>query len=319
MQKHHRFPISVSIIALLFFLATSQAALSQSTRTWVSVNGNDANDCSRATPCRTFAGALAKSSAGGEIDVLDSGGFGSITIDRSISIVSPPEVLGGIQVSTGNSITISAGPNDNVVLHGLTIEGLRTGLVGIKVLGGLAALHVEKCTINNFRGSNGSGIEVAPTVAGTMQLFVKDTIVRNNGQGIGGGIFVHPGAGVTVKGSLDNVRLEFNTGFGLRAQDSSTLSVHNSQASGNSAAGIVGIAVAGRTVNLMLDHVMVSNNGTDCVAAGANATVGITHVTVYGCATGLNVGAGGAIVSANDNFNQNNTTPGAPTSTPGQQ
>jgi len=206
-----------------------------------------------------------------------------------------------------------------VVLHGLTIEGLRTGLVGIKVLGGLAALHVEKCTINNFRGSNGSGIEVAPTVAGTMQLFVKDTIVRNNGQGIGGGIFVHPGAGVTVKGSLDNVRLEFNTGFGLRAQDSSTLSVHNSQASGNSAAGIVGIAVAGRTVNLMLDHVMVSNNGTDCVAAGANATVGITHVTVYGCATGLNVGAGGAIVSANDNFNQNNTTPGAPTSTPGQQ
>src|SRR5258706_13349351 len=112
--------ISISATALLLLVAVSQAAHSQSTRTWVSVNGNDGNDCSRATPCRTLSGALAKSSAGGEIDVLDSGDFGSVTLNKSISVVTPG-VLGGIQVGTGTAITINAGANDKIVLPGLTI------------------------------------------------------------------------------------------------------------------------------------------------------------------------------------------------------
>ncbi|MFL6262244.1 MAG: hypothetical protein ACJ76Y_21315 [Thermoanaerobaculia bacterium] len=305
------------VTALVLLFAFSSLAHAQATRTWVSGVGDDANPCSRTAPCKTFAGAISKTAAGGEINVLDPGGFGGVTINKSITI-SSEGFEAGVLVSGTNAIIINALATDVVVLRGLDIEGLGTGLVGIKVLGGLAALHIEKCTINAFRGSNGSGIEIAPTTAGTMKLFIKDTIVRNNGQGVGGGIFSHPGAGVSVKGALDNVRLENNTGFGFRAQDRSTLSVHDSDVSGNSAAGIVGLAVAGGTVSLMLDNVMVGNNGTDCVASGTNTTVNITHVTVYGCATGLNA-AGGTIVSSGQNFNQFNTTPGAPTSTPGQQ
>jgi hypothetical protein len=305
------------VTALVLLFAFSSLAHAQATRTWVSGVGDDANPCSRTAPCKTFAGAISKTAAGGEINVLDPGGFGGVTITKSITI-SSEGFEAGVLVSGTNAIIINALATDRVVLRGLDIEGLGTGLVGIKVLGGLAALHIEKCTINAFRGTNGSGIEVAPTTAGTMQLFIKDTIVRSNGQGTGGGVFVHPGAGVNVKGALDNVRLEGNTGFGLRAQDRSTVSVHSSQVSGNSAAGVVGLAVAGGTVSLMLDSVMVSNNGTDCVASGTNTTVNITHVTVYGCATGLNA-SGGTIVSSGQNFNQFNTAPGAPTSAPGQQ
>src|SRR6185295_16621048 len=120
---------------------------------------NDANDCSRGTPCRTLSGALTKTSAAGEIDVLDSGDFGSVTLNKSISLVTPG-VLGGIHVGTGTAITVNAGLNDKIVLRGLTIDGLGTGSTGISFLAG-GALYVENCTINNFGG--GYGIEFVPT------------------------------------------------------------------------------------------------------------------------------------------------------------
>ena len=189
--------LSLAVLVLLIgvFLHVSPVQ-AQATRTWVSGVGDDANPCSRTAPCKTFAGAISKTAAGGEINVLDPGGFGGVTITKSITI-SSEGFEAGVLVSGTNAIIINALATDSVVLRGLDIEGLGTGLVGIKVLGGLAALHVEKCTINNFRGTNGSGIEIAPTVAGTMQLFVKDTIIRRNGSagGTGGGMFVHPGAG----------------------------------------------------------------------------------------------------------------------------
>src|SRR5436305_10403403 len=175
------------LLAFLVLLIVSVAAQAQATRTWVSGVGDDANPCSRTAPCKTFAGAISKTAAGGEINVLDPGGFGAVTITKSITI-SSEGFEAGVRVSGINAIIINALSTDVVVLRGLDIEGLGTGLDGIKGLGGLAALHVEKCTINAFRGSNGSGIEIAPTTAGTTKVFIKDTIVRNNGQGTGGGI-----------------------------------------------------------------------------------------------------------------------------------
>ncbi len=168
-----------------------------------------------------------------------------------------------------------------MVLRGLDIEGLGTGLDGIKVLGGLAALHVEKCTINAFRGTNGSAIEVAPTVAGTTKVFIKDTIVRNSGQGTGGGIFINPAAGVTVTASLDNVRMENNV-FGFKNQGSSTSSIHNSVAAGNSAAGFS--AVNGSAV-LNIEGSVAANNGTGVVCS--NATVRIGNMSIAGNTTAV--------------------------------
>jgi hypothetical protein len=101
--------------ALACTVATSASA--QATLTWVSSAGDDANPCSRASPCQTFAGAFAKTAAGGEIDCLDSGDFGPLTITKAITI-SCEGVIG----STGG-ITVAAGATDKVVLIGLHISG----------------------------------------------------------------------------------------------------------------------------------------------------------------------------------------------------
>src|SRR6516165_9557238 len=107
-------------------LTTANLVDAQATRTWVSGVGDDANPCSRTAPCKTFPGAISKTAAGGEINVLDPGGFGAVTITKSISIIAE-SVEAGVLVSGTHAIIVSAGPNDVVVLRGLDIEGLGTG------------------------------------------------------------------------------------------------------------------------------------------------------------------------------------------------
>src|ERR1700757_62111 len=126
-------------------LLVGPPAYAQATRTWVSGVGDDANPCSRTAPCKTFAGAISKTAAAGEINVLDPGGFGAVTITKSITI-SSENFEGGILVSGTNGVIVNAAATDTVVLRGLDIEGLGTGLDGINFLNG-GALHVEKCTI----------------------------------------------------------------------------------------------------------------------------------------------------------------------------
>lgn len=309
------------VLVLAAFLAVNGSVLqAQATRTWVSGVGDDANPCSRTAPCKTFAGAISKTAPSGEINVLDPGGFGGVTITKSITI-SSEGFEAGVLVSGTNAIIINALATDAVVLRGLDVEGLGTGLVGIKLLGGLAALHIEKCTVNNFRGTNGSGIEIAPTVAGTVQLFIKDTIVRRNGNGTGGGLFIHPGAGVVVKGSLDNVRLEHNL-FGLKVQDNSNVTVKNSVAAGNTNAGFsVAQVGAGASIGLTLEHSVSVNNGTFGLVTSGNALAiaRISNSTFTNNATGMQAQSTSQIISADNNFINGNTTDGAPTSTPGQQ
>ncbi|HEX9941493.1 MAG TPA: right-handed parallel beta-helix repeat-containing protein [Thermoanaerobaculia bacterium] len=266
-----RTSIRTLLLSFLILLTLSAAAQAQATRTWVSGVGDDANPCSRTAPCKTFAGAISKTAAGGEINVLDPGGFGGVTITKSITI-SSEGFEAGVLVSGTNAIVINAGTTDAVVLRGLDIEGLGTGLVGIKVLGGLGSLHVEKCTINNFRGSNGSGIEIAPTTAGTTEVFIKDTIVRRNGQGTGGGILINPGLSVTVEASLDNVRMENNT-FGFKNQGTSTALINHSVAAGNSGAGF---QVVNGSAVLNIEGSVAANNGTGVVCSNGTVRVGNT-------------------------------------------
>jgi hypothetical protein len=167
-----------ALLTLLFAAAPSVHALAN--HTWVSGAGNDANACSQTMPCLTFAGALAKTNAGGEIDVLNTADYGPVTINKAISIVADG-VVASIQVSSGNAITISAGSTDVIVLRGLTLDGMGTGLNGISFSAG-GALHVESCTINNF-GQYGIDFESA----GPSTLVVQDTMARHHGSGTTGG------------------------------------------------------------------------------------------------------------------------------------
>src|SRR3954468_23344701 len=121
----------------LIALALPVSASAQATRTWVSGVGDDANPCSRTAPCKTFAGAISKTAAGGEINCLDPGGFGGVTIGKSLTIKCH-YTEGGVLVSGTNAIVVNAAITDRVTLKGLDINGIGTGaqtsLVGIKIL-----------------------------------------------------------------------------------------------------------------------------------------------------------------------------------------
>jgi hypothetical protein len=199
MRKIFLLPILSALLGM-FVLVSSilvSPVYAQATRTWVSGVGDDVNPCSRTAPCKTFAGAISKTAAGGAINCLDSGGFGALTITKAISIVCD-YVEAGVLVAGTNGIVVSAGASDIVILRGLDIEGTGTGLDGIKFNTG-AALHVEKCVIRGFLGSHGNGIHFAPS--GTSQLFVLDTITADNSKAAASaGILIQPtgsGTGIT--------------------------------------------------------------------------------------------------------------------------
>src|SRR5439155_9243032 len=91
-------------------------------RTFVSGQGNDNNSCSVTQPCRTLQAAMALTLPGGEIYVLNSAGYGSLTINKSVTIMSEGTVA-GVTAASGIGITISAGANDVINLRGLDIDG----------------------------------------------------------------------------------------------------------------------------------------------------------------------------------------------------
>src|SRR5215471_12313643 len=131
---------------VLAMLLAAAPASAQATRTWVSGVGDDANPCSRTAPCKTFAGAISKTAPSGEINVLDPGGFGAVTITKAITI-SSIGFEAGVLVSGTNGIVVSAAATDRVTLAGLDIEGLGTGINGITILAG-GAVHVIRCKIH---------------------------------------------------------------------------------------------------------------------------------------------------------------------------
>jgi hypothetical protein len=291
--------------AILLLTAASPALHAQATRTWVSGVGDDANPCSRTAPCKTFAGAISKTAAGGEINVLDPGGFGAVTITKAISIESKGE-LAGVLVSGTNGIVISAAATDKIVLRGLFVEGLGTGLNGIRFLSG-ESLQVEDCTINNFAQK---GIDFEPS--GTSTLLVRNTTIRN---GItpttGGAILVKPTATGSATASLENVTMDHNL-FGLRVEDNAKATVRNSSASSNKNNGFLAYS-ASAPAEINVDDSTSANNGIGVKSEGAAATVRISNVTITDNGTGLTSASSGAILSYGNNRIAGNPTPGAPT------
>jgi hypothetical protein len=183
-MKNRATGIALASIVCLFAGTAPSAA--QATRTWVSGVGDDVNPCSRTAPCKTFAGAISKTAAGGEISVLDPGGFGAVVITKSITL-SGVGVNASILVSGTNGITINAGVGDVVTLRQIQINGLGAGLVGIRFLAG-AALVVDRVNVFGFE----SGIE---TNAGNTTV-IDSVITNNRGFGVHG-----KGGTLTVEGS----------------------------------------------------------------------------------------------------------------------
>jgi hypothetical protein len=276
-------PLSIPVILLVMCLLSS-AAQAQATRTWVSGVGDDANPCARTAPCKTFAGAISKTAAGGEIDALDPGGFGALTITKAITIDGGGGQVASVLVAGTNGMIVAAGPTDVVTLRNLRINGLGPGggsLDGIHYLSG-AALHIEDCYIFGFTGngvSTGNGINVVTTGANS-SLFVNNTFVTDNTNGVQ----IGPTAG-NVRSMLVQVRAQGNSGFGFLL---------------NSGAGVTGT---------LIDDSSALVNGTGIGIAGGKLFLGNSMVTRNGVGVSI---TGGSLSSYKTNMIDGNTTDGTP-------
>ena len=174
-----KFRFTIKVLALaIFMFASVSIAQAQASRTWVSGVGDDVNPCSRTAPCKTWAGAISKTAACGEIDALDPGGFGAVTITKSITL-DGTGTMASILASLTTGITINAAATDVITIRGISINGFCNGLRGINILQA-KTVNVEDCVIFRFAGNG-----IQSTDANGLALNVRNTVIRDNtGDGI---------------------------------------------------------------------------------------------------------------------------------------
>jgi hypothetical protein len=258
----------------LLALAVPSAAFGQATRTWVSGVGDDANPCSRTAPCKTFAGAISKTANGGEINCLDPGGFGGVTIGKSLTIKCH-YTEGGVLVSGTNAIVVNATATDKVTLRGLDINGIgvgaQTSLSGIKVLSA-ARVNIIDNEIYRFQ----SGITIAPTSAQT-RVVIANNHIHDNGIGVinapGNNTISFTSATLRYNNIQDNVCGSTTSSFGTNA---STPVAATDCGANTSASGI------NKTAVTRLYHNGINDNGTGVFARGGIAVAEIAWNEVTG-------------------------------------
>jgi len=306
------------VFALALHAAPAQAQLA---RTFVSnATGSDLNDCSRNTPCRTFQTAHDKTLANGEITVLDPGGYGAVTINRTISIINDGVGEAGALVSGGVAgITIAALATDKVSLRGLTIKGIGFGGGTGIIFNTGAALTVENCAIRNIvGGGNGDGIRFQPSASSN--LVVSNTFIADTG---GSGILVLPATGNsgTINVIVNRVESYGNhfhgvilNGFQSTGPINATMT--DSIAANNTFVGVLANSDVGHSpVNLLVTRSAVSNNATG-LEADTNSFFFIGQSTVTGNATTFAT-SGGMLRSYGDNYiDRNGDGSPPPTTTP---
>ena len=295
----------MNVLKVLAVVLLGTAFMSaQASRTWVSGVGDDANPCSRTAPCKTFAGAISKTAAGGEIDALDPAGYGAVTITKAITIDGGGGQVASVLVSGTNGIVVQAGVSDTVILRNLRIAGIGTGINGIRFLAG-KALSVENCDIFGFTTN---GIDIV-TAGG--KVFVTGTTVTNNG---GVGLSVQSTALTTV--SINDSRFELNNN-GITAGSNSKVSVTNSASYGNASVGFLAAAGSG-TADLNISNSTSANNNVGIQAGGAagTSTIRLNGVSIHGNSIGIANGSAGTTRSFGNNFNSDSGAPNGTALTP---
>ena len=272
--------------------ALSSPAAAQATRTWVSGVGDDVNPCSRTAPCKTFAGAISKTAPGGEINCLDQGAYGAVTITKSIALICEG-VTAGVLHSGTQGLLINAAATDTVVLKGLDINGgtpSSPGLNSLRVLN-VGNLVIEDCIIRNSTSNTPNGVGVKIETGGNFKFLIKNTSIVNHGNGAtGAGILILPNGGGSVSGVLDNVDISRNV-FGLAVDQAGggagvNVTVKNSTIANNSQAGIV--VVTGATgAGVMVKDSAISNNSVGLQTVGTGAIIRVGNSMITGNGTGI--------------------------------
>lgn len=293
-----KFPIRLLCTAALW-LAFAAVAHAQATRTWVSGVGDDANPCSRTAPCKTFGGAISKTAAGGEISVLDPGGFGTVTITKSITI-DGTGTLASILSSGTNGIVVNAGANDSVTIRGISINGAGTGVNGIRLIAG-GTLKIENCVIANHTTW---GIDVVSS--GSVVTLINTIIDANGSNNLNGGE-------IEIAGSdrVSAFNCQFTNGApngaGVAISGGSTVAITHSIVSRNRQ----GVVSNGSDVSL--EKVTVTNNDIDGLHALNSGVIRISETSVtYTNGSAMIMDSGGQVAS----FGQNRITGNSPDTLP---
>lgn len=304
----------VFVFAMTLGYATPASA--QASRTWVSGVGDDVNPCSRTAPCKTFAGAISKTAAGGEINCLDPAGFGAVTITKSITI-DCTGTLGGILSSSTTGILVN-GAGANVVLRGLSINGGPPnipGLFGVRFIQG-NSLTIVDSIIENILGASPNGIGVSFTPSGTATLSIVNTTIINCASH---GIRIQPSvAGASVRAILRDVRVLNNGGDGLRLDTTGQsavpglfVTIDHSDFSGNvNGIHVFTPAATSLATVIMANSNIANNSGTGLFGDGSTARARVGSNTITNNGTGTQSAGGAEMRSYGDNRLGANTVDG---------
>ena len=298
----------IAAINIAALCTGADPALAQANRTFVSGQGSDANPCSLAAPCRSFAQALTQTNAGGEITILDPAGYGAVTITKSVSIVNDGVGEAGVTVTSNtDAITVTVGASDVVNLRGLTLVGSGGGLNGV-LFSNRGTLNIQNCVI---RGFVTNGLALAP--AGTAAFSVSDTIV--SGFAVAEIAVVSSGSG-TVTAAFNRVQAigNGNSGFKIDGSNSTgavNVTIANSAATNN----VVGILTqsfngAALTQVMVSTSILSNNSSTGVLDEGANSTIYLAKNTIAGNTGAFGTLSGGQVFSCGGNYIKGNIDDG---------
>jgi hypothetical protein len=291
-----RTQLSALLATALACTFSAAPANAQAIRTFVSAAGSDSNPCSITQPCRHFSAAVAATTAGGEVDALDPGAYGSFTIGQAITIegqgwsyVAPP--------SGGAAIAITA-VSGNVNIRGVSLNGVGvTSASGIALNGG-GNLNIQNSVIRNFTQD---GIAFKPNSSNPSQLFVSNALVSDN---TNNGIVIFPTGSGATSGVLDRVAMEKN-GAGLAVQSGTQtvdVTVSDSVSASNTNVGIVATSSGVMPASIMVrDSTIANNSGLGLESIGSVAAIRVTRSTITGNGSGWTVINSGTVSTYNDN------------------
>ena len=310
-----KFRITLTALAVIAFtVLASSSANAQATRTWVSGVGDDVNPCSRTAPCKTYAGAISKTATNGEISTLDPGGFGAVTITKSITIEGTQgqgygSILNSATIGINiffDNFTAAGETNKTVRLRNLNINGSggsagngSSGTRSIRITGGVAATNtevfVEDCILDGSQGNPGRGIEDNRQGGGF--LSVSRTTIRNMAVSGISTLTTTNGLKIVVNDSQ-----VFNCANGIAVGDHVRIGIYNSNITGNTGAGLfVENNSAGLTTEMNVDHCIVTHNGTGFNASTATSIIRVSNTTATNNNTLFSVAGGGQVLSYGNN------------------
>jgi hypothetical protein len=295
----NRLRLASATSAFAAFCLLASPVHAQATRTWVSGVGDDVNPCSRTAPCKTFSGAISKTAIGGEIDVLDPGGFGALTITKSITIDGTSGLAGVVVAGTNAFLVNAAGAN--VILRNLDINGAGSGIDGVRVLAA-ANVSIEKCKIYGFTQR---GISDERTSG---HLDVLDSVVSNNTQT---GIILGPPSSSTLEATIQGVAMDNNGNAGFATTEGAHATIAHSVATGNTSYGFYADSIGGVSTITIQDS-LSTDNGFGIFSGGGGTTIRLSNTTVTGNGTGI---SGPSILSYGNNHIDGNAGGNAPTGT----